>query len=393
MAHNLSRKLVLKKLENLEFGTVVVQEKDQKYSFGSSSLLNASIRVNNGSFYSNLIMHGSLGAAQSYIDGEWESDQLTDLLRIIIRNESTMNQLDGSINKIPQALIDFFAKLKKNTITRAKNYIHAHYDLGNDFFKTFLDDTLMYSCALFESPDDDLYDAQKRKIKRIVEQLSVQPGDHILEIGTGWGELAIHLVQNFDCHVTTTTISEQQYEFVKNRIETLNLQDKITLLNQDYRLLQGQYDKIVSIEMIEAVGYQFFDEFFKKCDRLLKTDGLLMIQAITINEQTYEMAKEHVDFIKKYIFPGGCLPSINRIGKSVADHTNLQWLSLTDIGKNYVPTLRRWHQHFMANIDQVRELGFSEHFIRTWQYYFCYCEAGFEEEYISNVHLLWRKRG
>ena len=389
---HLAKKGLLNKLSQLKTGQIILYDQGQHYPFGQEGSLSATVHVNNPAFYSKVVTQGSLGIAKAYIDGDWHTDNLTTLIRIMIQNEQAMSKLDPLYTKLPQFFWDILAKIKRNTITRSREHIHAHYDLVNDFFQTFLDETLLYSCALFNTPDESLQSAQLRKINKIVEKLSPQPQDKILEIGTGWGTLALYLAQNYGCHVTTTTISEQQYRYVNERIQALNLQNKVTLLKQDYRLLQGQYDKIVSIEMIEAIGHQYFDTFFSQCDRLLKPGGLLMIQAIIMNEQTYNRAKEHVDFIKKYIFPGSCLPSIERIGQSVANHTNLQWLSLTDIGRHYTTTLLHWYERFMQNLAQVRQLGFSDEFIRIWQYYLCYCAAGFQEDYISDVQMVLRKR-
>lgn len=389
----LAKNWVLDYFSKIQVGQIFLQEGDEHYTFGNKGELHANINIVNPQFYSKSLSHGSLGAAQSFIDGDWQTNDLTTLLRIIIQNEHLMQKIDNPISKLQRFALDIVAKIKKNTPSRSREHIHAHYDLGNTFFQTFLDETLLYSCAIFASPDESLYDAQMRKMERICELLAPKPTDHILEIGTGWGSLAIYLAQTYACHVTTTTISTEQFNYVNERIHTLNLQDKITLLNQDYRDLQGQFEKIVSIEMIEAVGHQYFDTFFGKCDQLLKPGGLLMIQAITMNEQTYDNAKEHIDFIKKYVFPGSCLPSIFRMGKSIAEQTDLQWLSLNDIGRNYATTLHHWHDRFMNNLDAVRAQNFSEEFIRLWQYYLCYCEAGFIEDYISDVQLLWRKRG
>lgn len=388
----LAKKLVIHKLSQLQAGQIILHDQQEQYAFGQAGGLSATVQVINPKFYTASLLHGSLGIAQSYIDGDWQTDNLTNLIRIVIQNEEAMRKLDSAFTKFPYLLMDLLAKIQKNTVGRARKYIHAHYDMGNEFFQTFLGDTLMYSCGIFETPEDTLESAQMRKINKIVEKLAPKPDDHILEIGTGWGTLAIYLAQNYGCRVTTTTISDEQYRFVEARILKLNLQDRITLLNQDYRKLQGKFDKIVSIEMIEAVGHQYFDAFFAQCDHLLKPGGLLMIQAIIINEQTYEQAKEHLDFIKKHIFPGSCLPSIYRMGQSIANHTNFQWLSLNDIGRNYTTTLLMWNERFMQNLEKVRQLGFSEQFIRLWQYYLCYCAAGFQEDYISDVQLLLRKR-
>ncbi len=388
----LARYAVLNNLKMLQLGQITLQEGQKEWIFGTPGPHSVTVKILDESFYKKLLVGGSLGAAESYIAGEWQTNNLTALLRIILQNQSVMSQLDRWYSKPLQLFRTLGIKFRKNTLKRSRENIHSHYDLGNEFFQTFLDKTMMYSCAIYASPTDDLHQAQLTKIKKIAEKLSPTPQDHILEIGTGWGGLAIYLAQQYNCHVTTTTISNEQYQYVKERINALNLSDKITLLNQDYRQLKGQFDKIVSIEMIEAVGQEYFDMFFKKCDDLLKPDGLLILQAITINEQSYRYAIQNIDFIKRYIFPGGCLPSIRRIGDSIAESTHLEWVHLTNIGKHYAQTLRHWHESLLKNINTLKNLGFSEQFIRLWQYYFCYCEAGFEERYISDVQIVFQKR-
>ncbi len=387
-----AKKWISRNLSRLKTGQIILKDQEGQLTFGKSGGLTATVSVNNPAFYSKIMRQGSLGPPQSYINGDWQTDSLTTLIRIMLQNEEAMGTLDHVYRKIPNLVSSLQAKINRNTIARSKTHIHAHYDLGNAFFQTFLDETLLYSCALFTSPEESLHSAQLGKIRKIAELLSPQSTDHILEIGSGWGTMAIHLAQHYNCHITTITISDEQFQYVQQRIRELNLEDKITILKQDYRDLQGQYDKIVSIEMIEAVGEQYFDTFFSRCNQLLKSKGLLVIQAITMNEQNYESAKGQIDFIKKYIFPGSCLPSIARIGKSIATHTQLQWLSLNDIGQHYGPTLKHWYTRFMHNSEKIRELGFDDEFIRRWEYYFCYCEAGFEERYISDVQLVWQKR-
>lgn len=387
----LAKNAVLGNLSTLQWGQIIINDGQQQWKFGTPGESTVTIDILNDRFYQKLMLHGSLGAAESYIAGDWHTDNLTLLLQLILKNREAMNQLDRWYAKLLQSLRTVTYKWRKNTPSGARQNIHAHYDLGNDFFKTFLDETLLYSSAIFASPADDLHQAQLTKMQHIIDKLSPKPGDHILEIGTGWGSLAICLAQQYQCHVTTTTISTEQYQHVKQRIDELHLHDKITLLNQDYRELAGQFDKMVSIEMIEAVGHEYFDGFFKKCDTLLKPGGLFLLQAITINEQAYDRAKYTIDFIKRYIFPGGCLPSIKGISNSIAQHTHFQWLHLSDIGKHYAQTLQHWHQRFLDNQSAVRTLGFTEEFIRLWQYYFCYCETGFRESYISDVQILLKK--
>ncbi|MCB1828403.1 MAG: class I SAM-dependent methyltransferase, partial [Coxiellaceae bacterium] len=331
-----AKNIIVKQLSSIDSGQIILVDNKATATFGKNTGLSATVTVNHPRFYHKLLYQGSLGAAKSYMDGDWSTDNLTALMRILIQNESVMNALDTPYSKAKRWIVDMMARLRHNNRSRAREYIHSHYDLGNTFFSTFLDESLMYSCAIFDHPNDNLHNAQLRKIEAICQQLQPKASDHILEIGTGWGSMAIHLAEKYGCQVTTTTISEQQYNAVSKRIAERGLDDKITLLNKDYRDLTGSFDKIVSIEMIEAVGYQYFDSYFKQCNNLLKPGGVMLLQAITMNDQSYDYAKEHVDFIRKYIFPGGCLPSVKAMGESIARNTKLQWLSLTDIGQNYV---------------------------------------------------------
>ena len=281
--------------------------------------------------------------------------------------------------------------MRRNTLQGSRKNIAAHYDLGNEMFALFLDDTMMYSCAIFEHPQMSLQQASIEKLERVCRKLELQPGDHLLEIGTGWGGLALHAARHYGCRVTTTTISHEQYRMALQRVEQAGLGDRITVLCEDYRNLSGEYDKLVSIEMIEAVGHAYFDTYFEQCSRLLKSDGLMLLQSITIADQRYAAAKRSVDFIQRYIFPGGCLPSVAVLSDSVARNTDMRMLHLEDIGPHYATTLKRWRQRFMARLDSVRALGYPEEFIRMWEYYLCYCEGGFRERAIGTVQVLLGK--
>jgi len=281
--------------------------------------------------------------------------------------------------------------LNSNTAEGSRKNIAAHYDLGNEMFQLFLDPTMMYSSAMFNNTTDTLQQASELKLKTICDKLDLKPTDHVIEIGTGWGGFSIYAAKNYGCKVTTTTISEQQFQLAKARVEATGLGDKITLLLDDYRHLQGQYDKLVSIEMIEAVGYQFYDTYFSKVNALLKPDGLALIQAITITDQRYESARKSVDFIQRYIFPGSCIPSNTAMLNSITGKTDLRLFDLEDIGPHYATTLRMWRENFFSNISKVRTLGYSEEFIKMWEFYLCYCEGGFEERALGNVHLLLSK--
>ena len=269
--------------------------------------------------------------------------------------------------------------------------ILAHYDLGNDFYALFLDETMTYSCGIFEREDSTLKEASEAKYDRICRKLMLTTGDQVLEIGTGWGGFAVHAAGNYGVHVTTATISDEQHQFAQNRIKAAGLEDRITLLKSDYRDLSGKFDKLVSIEMIEAVGHHFYATFFRTCSRLLKDDGMMALQAITIGDQIFDRHRRSVDFIKRYIFPGSCIPSITAISNAIARATDLRLVHLEDITPHYARTLSEWRRRFFANLDKVREMGYSDTFIRMWEYYLCYCEGGFAERYIGDVQMLFTK--
>ena len=320
--------------------------------------------------------------------GYWTCDELTTLVRILLRNRDVLIDIDSGMAVLMRPMQKAFHWLNRNTRTGSRRNIAAHYDLGNEFYGLWLDDKMMYSSAVFESPEMSLEAASVAKLDRICRKLRLGPDDHVLEIGTGWGGFAIHAARNFGCRVTTTTISGRQYEYAKTAVEKAGLQDRITLLQADYRDLQGQFDKLVSIEMIEAVGHEFHETYFRKCCDLLKPDGQMLLQAITIADQYYERAKKSVDFIKRYIFPGGCLTSVTAMSATMTKATDMRVIDVEDIGPHYATTLREWHDRFFANIDRVREMGYSEEFIRMWQYYLCYCEGGFIERTIGDVQML-----
>jgi cyclopropane-fatty-acyl-phospholipid synthase len=273
----------------------------------------------------------------------------------------------------------------------SRKNILAHYDLGNDFYALFLDPTMTYSCGIFEKAQSTLEEAAIAKYDRICKKLQLKPGDRVLEIGTGWGGFAVHAVRNYNVHVTTTTISDAQYQYAEARFREARLQGRITLLKKDYRDLRGQFDKLVSIEMIEAIGHHYFDTFFNVCSRLLHEKGMMVLQAITIQDQEFQRYVRSVDFIKRYIFPGSCLTSITAMAGSVARATDLKIFHLEDITPHYARTLNEWRRRFFDNIDQVRAMNFPETFLRMWEYYLCYCEGGFSERYIGDVQMLLTK--
>ena len=390
-----AKKQVLKKLEKLAQGQLTLIDGDERYQFGSTtnktSELSAKVTVFDPHFYGEIAFGGSIGAGEAYMLGYWQADNLTNVIRIMAANQNVMDTLEGGFEWLSKPVLKTLHYLNRNTADGSRKNIAAHYDLGNDFFKLWLDPSMMYSAAVFEPADCNLEAASLKKLKIICDKLDLKSTDHVVEIGTGWGGFAIYAAKHYGCKVTTTTISKQQYNEACLRVESENLQDKITLLLNDYRDLQGQYDKLVSIEMIEAVGHQFYDVYFKKVSELLKPEGLALIQAITIADQRFDAAKNSVDFIQRYIFPGSNIPSNTAMLQSITKSSDMRLFDCEDIGPHYATTLAAWRKNFFANIAQVRQLGYSEEFIRMWEFYLCYCEGGFAERVLGDVHLLLAK--
>jgi cyclopropane-fatty-acyl-phospholipid synthase len=392
----LARRLVLRLLEKLAVGRLTVEEAGSVLQFGDSAAqLVAHISIHRPEAYRDMLLRGSIGAGEAYMHGAWSSPDLTQVIRLFAANQQLLNDMDGRVlspRKIATTLsrlgLRLFHGLRANSRRGARANIAAHYDLGNSFFELFLDPTMMYSAAVFPAPDSTLEQAALYKIERICQRLQLGPDDHLLEIGTGWGGLALYAAQRYGCRVTTATISREQYEYARERIAAAGLADRVELLLCDYRELEGRYDKLVSVEMIEAVGHAYYRTYFEHCARLLKPEGLMLIQAITIADQRYEAARRSVDFIQRYIFPGGCLPSIAVIAGHVARHTNLNIVAIEDITQHYARTLQAWRERFEAQLVQVRQLGFDDVFIRMWLFYFCYCEGGFRERSIGAQQIL-----
>jgi cyclopropane-fatty-acyl-phospholipid synthase len=383
---------ILNHLGKLQSGQLNLVDGSENHSFGDESHpLHAVIYVHDPRFYGEIAFGGSIGAGEAYMLGYWSADNLTNVIRLMCINQPVMDNLEGGYQWLTKPIMRLLHWLNSNTTEGSRKNIAAHYDLGNDMFQLFLDPTMMYSSAMFNSDTKTLQQASELKLKTICDKLDLKHTDHVLEIGTGWGGFSIYAAKNYGCKITTTTISEQQYHLAKKRVEAAGVSDKITLLLDDYRHLNGQYDKLVSIEMIEAVGYQFYDTYFAKLSSLLKPEGLALIQAITIADQRYESAKKSVDFIQRYIFPGSCIPSNTAMLNSVTNVTDMRLIDLKDIGPHYATTLRMWRENFFSNLDQVRKLGYSEEFIKMWTFYFCYCEGGFEERALGDVHLLLAK--
>ena len=387
-----SRNLVLNKMKSLRYGHLSFSDNDQEQSFGDKgSLLKAKIIIHDHKFYSELIFGGSLGAAEAFMMGHWECDDLTTIVRILLMNRSVLDGFDSGFGSVSKPIRKFIHWCHRNTRKGSKKNISAHYDLGNDFFQSWLDEKMMYSCAIFDNQDCSLEKASTIKIDRICKKLRLNENDHLLEIGTGWGGFAIYAAKNYGCKVTTTTISEKQYQLAKERVKEAGLSNKITLLLEDYRDLEGQFDKLVSIEMIEAVGYQYFDDYFKKCSKLLRPDGLMLLQTITIADQQYKYSIRSVDFIQKYIFPGGCLPSVSKIAETITENTDMRIINIEDIGPHYATTLSHWRERMYERIDEIRDMGYSDTFVRMWHYYLCYCEGAFIERAIGDVQMIIMK--
>ncbi len=390
----IARRAILALLKRLVHGRLTLVESGHHHHFGERSVrfpLQAVITVHHPQLYTRLLFGGSIGAAEAYMEGFWSADDLTMVMRILALNQKAFEDMEKGLARLTAPLHKFYHFVRKNTKAGSRKNILAHYDLGNDFYALFLDETMTYSCGIFEKEDSTLREASEAKYDRICRKLHLTAGERVVEIGTGWGSFAVHAAQNYGVQVTTTTISDQQYQFAQDRIKAAGLEDRITLLKKDYRDLSGKFDKLVSIEMIEAVGHHYFTAFFRACSRLLKDDGMMALQAITIGDQIFDRHKRSVDFIKRYIFPGSCIPSITAVSNAIAGATDLRLVHLEDITVHYARTLREWRRRFFANIEKVRALGFSDTFIRMWEYYLCYCEGGFAERYIGDVQMLFVK--
>ena len=383
-----------KKLSHLNVGCISVVDGVDKFSFGDTgSELQVNVQVHSQEFYVMTGSGGAMGIAEAYILGYWTSDDVVMLMRIILKNRSIMLSLNDGFAKILNPINKLIHRSRQNTLKGSKENILAHYDLSNDFYKLWLDPTMTYSCAYFKDTNTTLEDASIEKLDRMCRKLKLSEKDNILEVGTGWGSFSIHAAKNYGCSITTTTISDAQYEYAKARVVEEGLESKINVINKDYRKLDGQYDKIVSIEMIEAVGYEYISEYFRKLSSLLKPDGLMALQGITYNDQNFDTYKDSVDFIKKYIFPGSCLISISQIIDVIKNKTDLSMIDMEDITRHYAETLNRWRKNFMSVLPEVKEMGYSKAFINMWEFYFLYCEAGFLERNIGDVQMVFAKSG
>lgn len=388
------RAIVHRVFEKITDGQLEIIEGSKHLFFpenNSDTNLQGKINIHDMSLYRDFVKGGSIGVAEAFIDGKWSSPNLTNVIRIFAKAQQQTDSLESSqswSNKIKNALSHW---QNRNTQSGSKRNILAHYDLGNELYTRFLDPKMMYSSAIYPNETASLEEAQSYKLHTICERLSLTSADHLLEIGTGWGGLAIYAAQHYGCKVTTTTISDAQHEYAQTRINELGLNEQITLLKKDYRDLTGSFDKVVSVEMIEAVGYEFLPSFFKQCNDRLKPGGKLLIQSITIADQRFEYYKNNVDFIQKYIFPGGFLPSVNVLSDHITKHSNMVVERLDDIGLDYAKTLNDWRQNFLASWSELTTLGYDETFKRLWLFYLAYCEGAFLERSTSTVHIVARK--
>ncbi len=386
------RRLVHSRLERLNRGTLVVREGNSVCRFGERRPGPiAEMRVRNPRFWRKAALGGALGAADAYLAGDWESGDLVSVMCVLSQNTDVLTRFDRGAARLARPLRAGWNWLRRNTRAGSRRNIAAHYDLSNDFFRLFLDSTMTYSSGVFLPSTRTLEEASTAKYDLICRKLQLSPSDHLLEIGCGWGGMALHAARHYGCRVTATTISRRQYELAQRRIDDAGLSAKVTLLCEDYRDLRGTYDKLVSIEMIEAVGHRFLDAYFGACSRLLAPHGMMLLQAITIPDHRYDAYRRSADFIQRYVFPGGFLPSFSSIGQSLRRATDFRLFHSEDLAPHYVQTLRCWRERFWRNIDAVRGLGFDDRFVRTWHYYLCYCEAGFRERLIGVSQMLLTK--
>lgn len=390
------RRVLLSQLSRIENAQLTLLDQGQRMTFGQTTSgqdPRCTITVRHPRFFRDAVLGGHLGAAESFIHGLWDCDDLTGLVRLFARNLALSDDMDKASVRIGGALLKLGHFLKRNTLAGSRGNIAAHYDLGNDFFELLLDPTLSYSCAVFDSPEATLMDAQVAKLDRLIDKLGLTEDQHLLEIGTGWGALAVRAAQRTGCRVTTTTLSQQQHDHAQKLIAERGLGDRVELLMRDYRELEGQYDKLVSVEMIEAVGHQFFAGYFEACSRLLKPTGRGVIQTITIPDQRYDSARKCVDFIKKYVFPGSCIPSIGVLERAMTQASDLQLTHLEELGPHYATTLRCWADNLHQSQDPILERGYPRELIRLWDFYLAYCEGGFIERNIGLAQFEVRRPG
>jgi cyclopropane-fatty-acyl-phospholipid synthase len=393
LVDRLARAVFTRQLNKLEGGAITLHGTAGTTSLGRAGDFHVNVRVRRPRFFRGAVLGGTLSVAESYIQGDWDCDDLTALFRIFLRSHAARGRFDQGLSKLVGIAHRLSHRWHANSRRGSRRNIAAHYDLGNDFFRLWLDETMAYSCGIFPEATASLRDASIEKFDRVCRKLDLQSTDRVLEIGTGWGGFALHAAANYGCHVTTTTISRKQFDHVRRRIDDARLHDRVTLLDQDYRDLRGTFDKLVSIEMIEAVGHRFLDRYFAQLGRLLRTDGSLVLQAIVMPERHHNEYLKSVDFIQRYVFPGGCLPSLASILESVGRVSDLRFVHAEDFASHYAETLRRWRQAFHSRRDEVRRLDDGDDFLRLWDYYLCYCQAAFEERHVGVLQIQFDQPG
>ena len=395
--NSLARRLVRRRLEMPHAGRIEIIDPVGRYVLpvaeDADPEFRVRVRIHDSAFYTRTLFAGPLGVAEAYLDGLWECDDLLALLRIFARRASDLDRLDRGPARIGRVVLGRLNRLRRNSLRGSRRNIREHYDLGNEFFRLMLDETMTYSSGIFEHEDATLHDASVAKLDRICRRLGLKPGQRVLETGSGWGSFALHAARHYGCHVTTTTISREQYELASERIRAAGLEDRITLLEQDYRDLRGTYDRVVSIEMIEAVGHQYLESYFRACTERLAPDGLMLAQVITMPDHLYPRYLRGVAFIRRFVFPGSCCPAISAVTAAAGRAGDLKLVHLEDITEHYAKTLRCWRDNFTARLDDVRRLGYPERFLRLWAYYLCYCEAGFRERAVADVQMLFARPG
>jgi len=395
----LCRRVMLNKLRGLRHGRLSIVDADSRLSFGIEHPggLEATVFVHDPSFYVSVALGGSIGAGEAYVRGEWSASDLTTVIRMFAADPDFGDDLDRGLAWLRWPLQRLLHRVNDNTRRRSRLNIAAHYDISNEFFVQFLDPTMTYSCGYFAMPESTLEEASLSKYDRIADKLELGPEDEVLEIGCGWGGFAVRAASRHECRVTGVTISDRQYELARRRVRDAGLEHRVEILKLDYRdlprKLDRRFDKIVSIEMIEAVGHRFLDSYFAICSRMLRPHGRMAIQAITVPDQRYERYRKSVDFLQRYVFPGGCVPSVGALGASISRVTDMTLIGLEEVGSHYARTLEAWRKRLVRNADRIRELGHTEDFLRLWEYYFCYCEGGFRERQIGNVQMVLAKPG
>ena len=391
------RRQLLDRMRGLRHGRLLLEDACGRVEMGEPAGTHVDLQIHlqvlDADFYRAVARNGSVGAGESYMDGQWRCDNLVGLIQLLVRNRHLLDGMESGLARLGGMAIRLWHALRRNTRDGSCRNIAAHYDLGNDFFSLFLSPDLMYSSAIWTDPADTLETASARKLERICRKLDLKPTDRVIEIGTGWGGFALYAAQNYGCHVTTTTISREQHALASARVAEAGMGAHVELLLQDYRDLDGQYDKLVSIEMVEAIGAPYLDVYFGKLGSLLKPDGLALVQAITIEDHRYAQALKSVDFIKRHVFPGSFIPSISALLAAKTRASDLGLIRLEDFGSSYAQTLKAWRERFMARLPQVRAQGFDERFVRLWEFYLAYCEGGFRERSIGVAHLLMAKPG